>query len=56
MQTQMKYVFPVMIFFISWNVAGALALYWITSNLFMIGQELFIRRQLARESTVTMAK
>ncbi|HEU0080783.1 MAG TPA: YidC/Oxa1 family membrane protein insertase [Candidatus Paceibacterota bacterium] len=49
MQAQMKYVFPVMIFFISWNVAGALAIYWITSNLFMIGQELYIRRQIARE-------
>lgn len=52
MQTQMKYVFPVMILFISWNVAGALALYWITSNLFMIGQELYIRRQIAREKEV----
>lgn len=49
MQTQMKYVFPVMIFFISWNVAGALAIYWVTSNLFMIGQELYIRRQIAKE-------
>lgn len=49
MQTQMKYVFPVMILFISWNVAGALALYWVTSNLFMIAQELYIRKQLLRE-------
>ncbi len=52
MQSQMKYVFPVMIFFISWNVAGALAIYWITSNLFMIAQELYIRRQIAKEKAI----
>lgn len=51
MQVQMKYVFPVMILFISYNVAGALALYWITSNVFTIVQELVIRRQLAKEKT-----
>jgi len=50
MQLQMKYVFPVMIFFISWNLAGALAIYWITSNLFMIAQELYIRKQIQREN------
>jgi YidC/Oxa1 family membrane protein insertase len=47
MQVQMKYVFPVIILVIAYNVAGALSLYWITSNLFMIGQELFIRKQMA---------
>lgn len=55
MQMQMKYVFPVMIFFISWNVAGALAIYWITSNLFMIGQELYIRRQIEKENAIKVA-
>jgi YidC/Oxa1 family membrane protein insertase len=50
MQTQMKYVFPVMILITSYTFASALAIYWITSNLFMIGQELYIRRQLAREN------
>lgn len=49
MHVQMKYVFPIMILFISYHVAGALALYWTTSNLFMIGQELYIRRQLEKE-------
>lgn len=50
MQTQMKYVFPVMILFISYHVAAALAIYWTTSNLFMIGQELYIRKQLKKEA------
>jgi YidC/Oxa1 family membrane protein insertase len=49
MQVQMKYIFPVMIFFISYHVAAALALYWTTSNIFMIGQEIVVRRQLTRE-------
>lgn len=49
MQMQMKYIFPVMIFFISFNIASALSIYWITSNLFMIGQELYIRKQMAKE-------
>ncbi len=49
MHMQMKYVLPVIIFFVSYQVAGALALYWGTSNLFMIGQELYIRKQLAKE-------
>ncbi len=49
MHVQMKYVFPIMILFISYNVAAALAIYWVTSNLFMIGQELYIRKQMARE-------
>jgi YidC/Oxa1 family membrane protein insertase len=49
MHVQMKYVFPIFILFISYYATAALALYWTTSNLFMIGQELYIRKQLARE-------
>jgi YidC/Oxa1 family membrane protein insertase len=52
MHVQMKYIMPVMILFISYHAAGALAIYWTTSNLFMIGQELFIRKQMAKEGTV----
>ncbi len=52
MHMQMKYVFPVMIFLISYNLAAALAIYWTTSNLFMIGQELYIRKQLKREGVI----
>lgn len=46
MQTQMKYFFPVIVFFISYNISGVIALYWLTTNLFSIGQELFVRRKL----------
>lgn len=46
MQTQMKYLFPVIVFFISYNISGVIALYWLTTNLFSIGQELFVRRKI----------
>ena len=45
-QTQARYVFPVMVFFLSYKVfPAAVALYWVTSNLFSIGHELFVRRK-----------
>jgi YidC/Oxa1 family membrane protein insertase len=56
MHLQMKYIFPIMILFISYHVAAALAIYWTTSNLFTIGQELFIRRQLAKEGAIQKAQ
>lgn len=44
MNTQMKFMLPALAFVVSWTISGAIALYWITSNLFTIGQELVIRR------------
>ena len=44
MNLQMKYVLPVFLGIVSYNLSGALAIYWITSNLFAIGQELLLRR------------
>ena len=46
MQTQMKYFFPVIVFFISYSISGVIALYWLTTNLFSIAQELFVRRKI----------
>jgi membrane protein insertase Oxa1/YidC/SpoIIIJ len=39
------------IFFVALKVNGALALYWTVSNLFMLGQELWIRRQMKQPVT-----
>ncbi|KKU50270.1 MAG: hypothetical protein A3F53_01275 [Candidatus Zambryskibacteria bacterium RIFCSPHIGHO2_12_FULL_48_10] len=47
MQKQMKYFFPVLVFFISYNISGVIALYWLTTNLFSIAQELFVKRKIA---------
>ncbi len=68
MGVQMRYMLPVLAFIISWTISGAIAIYWITSNIFTIGQELVIRRAVARaddkkqansgkkESVVAMSK
>jgi len=39
MDVQMRYVFPIMIAVIAYTVSAAVALYWVTSNSFMILQE-----------------
>jgi YidC/Oxa1 family membrane protein insertase len=49
MSMQMKYVFPIVVVFIAYNISGAVALYWITSNVFTLGQELVIRRRLKKD-------
>lgn len=46
MQTQMKYFFPVLVFFISYKISGVIALYWFTSNLFTIAQEIVVRKRI----------
>jgi|SRR3989338_3140872 len=48
MHMQMKYFLPVFMGFISYAVSGAVALYFITSSLFTIAQELLVRRSLQK--------
>ncbi|MFA5840931.1 MAG: YidC/Oxa1 family membrane protein insertase [Candidatus Paceibacterota bacterium] len=45
MSMQMKYIFPFVIAFIAYSISGAVALYWITSNLFMVGQQIYVKRE-----------
>ncbi len=52
MHMQMKYVLPVFMGFISYAVSGAVALYFITSSLFTVAQELVVRRSLAKTHLV----
>jgi YidC/Oxa1 family membrane protein insertase len=44
MQMQMRYILPVMIGFIAYTTSGAVALYWTTSNILSIMQELLMQR------------
>jgi len=44
MQTQMKYVMPIMITGIAYFISAAIALYFVVSNLFSVFQELYVRR------------
>ncbi|PCI27810.1 hypothetical protein COB55_05055 [Candidatus Wolfebacteria bacterium] len=46
MHIQMRYVLPVIVFFIAYTISAAIALYWTTSNLFMLSQEIFVRRKI----------
>jgi YidC/Oxa1 family membrane protein insertase len=46
MQSQMKYFFPPLVFFIAYTISGVVALYWLTTNIFTIGQEIVVRRKL----------
>ncbi len=46
MMKNMKYIFPVMIFFISYKISAVVAVYWTVSSLFTLGQELVVRRHL----------
>jgi membrane protein insertase Oxa1/YidC/SpoIIIJ len=45
MQFQMRYLFPIMIVFISYTISGAVALYWAVSNIFSIAQEVYSRKK-----------
>ena len=48
MQSQMKYFLPLLVFFIAYKISGVIALYWLTTNLFTIGQEIVVRKKLKR--------
>lgn len=50
MNLQMKYFMPVFVAFISYTISAAVALYWTTSNIFTIIQEIVVRRKLAKET------
>ncbi len=45
MSMQMKYIFPFVVAFIAYSISGAVALYWITSNLFMVGQQIYVKKK-----------
>jgi len=45
MSIQMKYFFPVLMVFIAYTISSVIALYLITSNVFAIGQEIYIRKK-----------
>ena len=50
MHIQMRYVLPVIVGVISYTISAAIAVYWTTSNLFAIGQEIFVRQRMLKES------
>ena len=51
MGLQLKYVSPFLIGTISYTTSGAIALYFITTNLVGVLQEMYVRRALSKESS-----
>ncbi len=56
MNMQMKYVMPVIMFFIAKNFPLVVSLYLITSSLFAIGQELYIRSKYKNNTKQVVKK
>ena len=50
MASQMKYTFPIIVFFISWKTSMLLALYWLTNNLLSILQDWRVRHNFKSQS------
>lgn len=50
MQMNVKYVLPVFIAIIAYQISAGVALYWITSNIFTIVQEWYIRRLFLKKA------
>jgi YidC/Oxa1 family membrane protein insertase len=50
MSMQMKYIYPVIVFFIAYRLSGAVALYWLVNNIFMIAQDRYARWRIAKSS------
>ncbi len=48
MQLQMKYFLPILMAFVAYHISGAVALYFITSSLFAVGQELYLRKTIRK--------
>ncbi|MCK4918414.1 MAG: membrane protein insertase YidC [Candidatus Pacebacteria bacterium] len=53
MNLQMKFVMPLIIIMIAYHLPSAIALYWITSNIFMISQEIFVKRRMEDKESKT---
>jgi YidC/Oxa1 family membrane protein insertase len=55
MSIQMRYIFPIIVFFISFTISGVVALYWFTSNVFTIFQELALKKMREKKNVEILA-
>jgi len=46
MQFQMRYVMPVITFFISYSLIAVIGLYWTVANIFAIVQEIYVQKKI----------
>jgi len=52
MKLQMRFVLPVVFGFIAYSLSAGIALYWTTSNIFHIVQELYVTRRAQKEENL----
>lgn len=52
-QQSMKYAMPIMITIFAYIIGGAVALYWLTSNIFMLAQEHYIQKKIKKNPIET---
>jgi len=50
MRFQMRYILPIFVAVIAYTISAAIALYWLTSNLFSITHELLVRRGAKKQA------
>ncbi|MCK5591877.1 MAG: YidC/Oxa1 family membrane protein insertase [Candidatus Pacebacteria bacterium] len=48
MSLQMRYMMPIIVFVIAWQISAAVALYWVVSNIFSVIHELIVKREADR--------
>jgi YidC/Oxa1 family membrane protein insertase len=56
MNKQMRFFMPVFVAFISYQISGAIALYWSVNNIFTTVQEIVINRKMAKKKEVISAE
>jgi membrane protein insertase Oxa1/YidC/SpoIIIJ len=54
MQFQMKYILPIFITIIAYQISGAIALYWIVNNVITIIIELAVTKKYSKKPLVAV--
>ena len=52
MALNVKYILPILITFIAWEISAAVAIYWITNNICTIIQEWYVRKTLVSPTLI----
>ena len=52
----MTYGMPIMFFFLFYNAPAGLLLYWLTSNVWQVGQQMIINKKMAKDKEAKAVK
>lgn len=56
MAVQMKYIFPIVIFFMAYKFSAVVALYWTVNNLFTLAQDYWVKKKYAAQDISSIDK